>query len=254
MRRGNHGNWYVLMALGLTVLVGCRTAHPPQSNGLTTSPDSTSANQLTNAQVADLHVAIGRTLEKRGELEAAAASYQKAMEKDATRADTSGRLAVVYDRQGRFRESEEMYRAAIKQQPHDPELVCNYGYSLYLQGRLEEGARVFNRALTLRPDHARAHNNLGLVLAQQGHSDEALQQFAMAGCSKADAHCNLAYAMTLDQSFDKAIKHYQLALNADPNSEVANQGLHAARTLSAKATGATPVDGVGVTANRETRQ
>src|SRR4051812_37205233 len=88
---------------------------------------------LTAAQEADVQVALGRTLEKQGEIAKAMASYQEAVRRDAHRADAYLRLAILHDRQGQFRDSAALYQQALAARPGDPDIYSDKGYSLYLQ-------------------------------------------------------------------------------------------------------------------------
>src|SRR6056297_2045894 len=124
-----------------------------------------SLSEMSRSEVADVQVALGRSLEGRGEFEASATAYEAALERDADRADALLRLAVLEDRQGRFDESADLYRRALEASPGDPEVFADRGYSLYLQRRWGEAEMNLRQAIALRPDDARAHNNLALVLA-----------------------------------------------------------------------------------------
>ena len=57
-----------------------------------------------------------------------------------------------------------------------------------------------------------------------------------AGCSEADAHINLAYALTLENRLPDARVHYQSALAADASSAPARQALRELDNLVAKLT------------------
>src|SRR5207249_11041503 len=164
-------------------------------------------------------------LEKRGDVEGATAAYTEALKKDPGRVDALVRLAVLNDRQGKFRDSEAQYRKALAAQPDNADLHCNRGYSLYLQQRWAEAEQSLRQAIALRPDHLRAHNNLGAVLARSGHETEALEEFRRGGCSPADAHSNLAVAFMLGGNWAEARQHYGCALAANPSSESARKGL-----------------------------
>jgi Tfp pilus assembly protein PilF len=79
---------------------------------------------------------------------------------------------------------------------------------------------------------SRAHNNLGLLLARTEREAEAMQAFAMAGASPAEASANLAFAMALDGRVEQAIATYRQALQFDPNLKTAREGLAALESLS----------------------
>ncbi len=190
---------------------------------------------LNDRQVADVQLSLARSLELRGELEPALNAYRQVIEKDPHRAAAYWRMAVLQDRQGRVEESEALYREALKLDPKCPDLLCDYGYSLYLQRRWAESEERLRQAVALKPKHLRAHNHLGLVLAQTERADEALAEFRKAGCDVTEAHSNLAFVMTLNRRWEDARSHYELALEANPDSTVANAGLETLEAIAAKA-------------------
>ena len=233
-----HGT--AVAALGLTLLAGCLQSNP-RAAPLLPLPNACEAPvTLRASQAADVQVAMGRALEKRGATEQAQTVYLEALKHDPSRADACARLAVLYDRQGKFKESEEVYRKALSAMPDNADLLTNRGYSLYLQSRWEEAEAALRHALALAPDHRRAHNNLGLVLAQLGRDEDALASFRSAGCTEADAHVNLAFVFTLRRRWPEARGHYERALALEPASAPARVGLRQLDDLVAKAAAGPP--------------
>jgi tetratricopeptide (TPR) repeat protein len=90
------------------------------------------------------------------------------------------------------------------------------------------------QAIALRPDHRHAHNNLGLVLARSGRPEAALEEFRRAGCTEADAHNNLAFALTLEGHWPEARSHYERALSLAPSLTPAQEGLRQLDLVMAK--------------------
>jgi Flp pilus assembly protein TadD len=202
-------------------------------------PTAESAPKLTAAQVADVKIAYGRTLEKRGAPEQAQAVYLEALKLDSGRADACARLGVLCDQQCKFDGANSWHRKAVAAQPKNPDFQCNAGYSLYLQGNLTEAEKSLRKCLALSPDHARGHNNLGMILARTDRCEEALAEFHRAGCNEADAQTNLAYALTLERRWTEARTCYERALVADPSSAASQKGLQELHSLMAKAKAAT---------------
>ena len=195
---------------------------------------------ITARQEADAQISLGRAAEQRGDFEQAILAYRSALKRDKSRADAYHRLAVVHDKQGKFRESAEFYRRALAASPRDPDLFCDMGYSLYLQRRWAEAERRLKQAIALDREHARAHNNLGLVLARDGRSEEAVTEFRKSGCDAAQAHENIAFALTTERRWVEARKQYQLALKSRPDSKTPRDRLQQLDTLVAKVDGAKP--------------
>jgi Flp pilus assembly protein TadD len=185
--------------------------------------------------VADVKIAFGRTLEKRGAPDQAQAAYLEALKLDPGRADACERLAVLYDQQCKFEEAATWHRKAVAAQPKNPDFHCNLGYSLYLQGNMIEAEQSLRRCLALSNEHARGHNNLGMVLARTGRCEEALAEFRRAGCNENDAQTNLAYALTLECRWAEARACYERVLAADPSSPASQKGLQTLNSLMTRA-------------------
>src|SRR5262249_25635958 len=191
--------------------------------------------KLNAGQTADVKIAYARSLEERGEYDAAEATYMEALKLNPQRADAQVHLAGLRDRKGKFAESAELYRKALALKPGNADIYCNLGYSYYLQRRFTEAETNLRQTLALRPDHRAAHNNLGLVLAQTDRSDEALAEFHRAGLTEADARNNLAYGLTLHHRWAEAREQYAIALRMDPSLTTAQKALHQLNVMIAKA-------------------
>jgi Flp pilus assembly protein TadD len=211
---------------------GCQHGRPAVAS--LSAPDEVMAPVLEARQAADIQVAMGRTLEQRGDLEQAQAAYLDALKQDPRRGDACARLAVLYDRQAKWAESEEFYRRAHDLQGDSPGLLCNRGYSFYLQGRWADAEASLRQAIALDPANQRAYNNLGLTLARSGRVEEALAEFRRVGCTEAEAETNLALALALGESWAEARTHYEQALTLDPSSVRARKGLRDLDLLTAK--------------------
>lgn len=226
-----------VLVLGLWMLPGCvqSKAHIAQRPAAqrSTAP-AEKMPHLNNAQLADLHMSLGRGLENQGELDKAAKLYSDVLAREGERADACARLAILADKKGRFAESRTWHRKALELDPNNPDWHCNLGYSLYLQEAWEAAQDSLARALQLKPDHGRAHTNMGLVLARLGHVEEAFAEFREAGCSEADAHSNLAHGLALSGKLDLARHHYRFALRCDPNSPSATRGLQSINQILAR--------------------
>lgn len=195
-----------------------RNSPPGSGLGLSQDAPSDLGKTLTPAQEADVQIAFARAAEQRGDLDQAMAVYRDALARDKGRADAYLRLAILHDRQGRFRESADLYQKALKLRPGDPEIYCDKGYSLYLQRRWAESEMVLRQSLAIDPSLRRAHNNLAMVLARTNRHEEALAEFRGGGNSVADAYSNLAFALTLDRQWQAARENYKRALAASPSS------------------------------------
>jgi tetratricopeptide (TPR) repeat protein len=218
----------VLAAGALIGLVGCQqlSSRPgaPPPRGLGNEPRGGDPT-ITPAQEADVQISMGRAAEQQGDLDQAMAAYRAALDRDRRRADAYARLAIVHDKQGKFRESAELYRKALALQPGDPDIFCDIGYSFYLQRRWAEAEMNLRQSIAINPEHRRAHNNLALLLVRNNRLDDALVEFGKAGNEPVQAHLNLAFALTSDHKWESARAEYKRALAIDPSSQLAKTRL-----------------------------
>lgn len=220
--------------VGLAILVGCQL--PNSRSGSTASAwnSKDKSSRLNDGQVADMQLALGRTFEQKKDYERALDAYAHAAEANPKCADAYWRQAVVHDKQGNTQESEALYRQALKHDSKNAELLCDYGYSLYLQRRWAESETYLRQATTLAPKNARAHTNLGLLCAQTDRTDDALKEFHKAGLDESDARSNLGLVLALNQRRGEALSAYQQAQAARPSSKVAKRGIEAIQVAESK--------------------
>jgi Tfp pilus assembly protein PilF len=224
------------LALSAVCLSGCE--HVPAKPATPTAPALLTAEPAAKVgphEAANVKAECAHMLEKRDDLAGAMTAYQEARAQDPSNLDALLGMARVYDAQGRFADSMDCYKKAEAAKPHSSKVACNYGYSLYLQGRHAEAEAALRQALARQPDNAPAHTNLGLVLARTGRRAEAIVEFRRAGCSAADAHVNVAFALTLEKSWAEARAEYEKALALEPSSAAARKGLQDLEMVVARA-------------------
>jgi Tfp pilus assembly protein PilF len=224
------------LVLGLWALAvgGCLHLDHPAGAGLLSGQQEPTPT-LGAHQVADIKVALARTLEKRGELGQAQTAYLEAVKQDPKRGDAWARLGVLHDMQGQFAEAAECYRKARLFLGENAPLACNVGYGCYLQRRWVEAERSLREAIALDPNDQRAHNNFGLLLAHSGRPGEALAEFRKAGCNDAEANMNLALALAVEGDLAGARASYERAVALDPSSTRAASGARQINDLIARA-------------------
>ncbi len=189
---------------------------------------------LRPEQKADIQLALAITAERQGRTDDAKKMYLEIVKAVPKRSDVHHRLALLHDRKGDCSAAEPFYQQAIRLDPNNAELHCDLGYSYYLQQRWQEAEASLRRAIAVTPDLSRAHNNLGLLLGRTGRGGEALQEFAAAGSSPAEANANLAYTLALADRPDEAKAEFRRALEIDPNLKTARQGLASLDALAAR--------------------
>jgi len=242
--RLSSARWLIAILL-LVSLGGCQAPGGmsgfrfPWSKGAALGPRGTplasvETPPLTTEQKAEIQLAMARGLERQGRTDDAKKICQEVIKVAPQQVDAHHFLALLLDRQGECEAAEGYYRTAIQLAPQRAELYCDLGYSYYVQQRWPEGENELRQAVALDPDLRRAQNNLGLLLARTGRDAEAMDAFAKAGCREAEAHANLALALSLADRREEARLHYERALQLDPRLKTAQQGLNSLQSLAAR--------------------
>jgi tetratricopeptide (TPR) repeat protein len=105
-----------------------------------------------------------------GQLDAAQRSYERAIEIDPNQLESYGKLAGLYNRQGRASQVIQTYEAALQKNPKSGELHLVLGILEEAQGGrgIDDAIDHYRKAIELNPDLAAAKNNLAFWLAERG--------------------------------------------------------------------------------------
>jgi len=208
----------VAVAAGLVVQCGCATTSGPagdQSSSATPKFDSP-IEPLSPSLAMKASMAVGMSLEKKGDDEAALGQFEKVLEHDPDNGVALQHLAAIRDRRCEFSEAERVYQKLAKVRPRDSNVYSDWGYSYYLRNNWTDAEKQLRHALELNSHNEHAHCNLGLVLGQQGRYPEAMREFQAAPMNEAEAHCNLAFVYWSQNKIDDAQRECRLARQMDP--------------------------------------
>jgi Flp pilus assembly protein TadD len=133
-------------------------------------------------------------------------------------------------------EARAYYLRAREVDPNNHEIENNLGVSFLLSGEHAEAAEHLRRATQLDPNDRATHNNLGLTLGHLRRDEEALAEFRLGG-TESVAQNNLGYLCYMRGDHEQAIRHYELALAANPEDAktIIRNLWQARRELEAKA-------------------
>ena len=162
-----------------------------------------------------------------GRVEEAARLYRQATEAG-NDASAYSKLAMALSLLGRFGESVEAARHAVRLRPESPELHSNLGNALQMDGQVEGAVESYERALQLRPDYPEAKVNLGHALTTLGSFDRAivmLQGVLTAQPKSLPALINLGNALQARGDLDGAIDRFRRAIELYPDSADAHANL-----------------------------
>lgn len=222
---------------------GCMTAKPESFDSrleATAEMDANKKLELPSKDAARACLATAQLLDRQGKCaeagklsdadyrraqEAIAFEYEKAIVNDPSLTKTvCRRLAVIYDYLGDFAKADREYDKALALHPKDAALLNDVGYSHYLRGEWTVAEDYLSQAVKSNPDQQTAWINLGMTLVQRNQLDRAFDAFNHA-VPEPEAHCNMAFAFSLQGKHREAIQEYRRALELAPNLDKARAAM-----------------------------
>ena len=171
---------------------------------------------------------LGIILVQKGEIDAAIAQYQRALEINPNLAEVHNNLGNAFIKKGQVREAMGQYQDALLVRPNYADACNDLGYAFLFEGRRDEAMVQYRKALEIDPTDADAHYNLGNAFLQKGQIDGAIEEYQdalMIRSAFVEAHYNLGIALAQKGQMDKAIVQYQKALELKPNYAEAHSNL-----------------------------
>jgi tetratricopeptide (TPR) repeat protein len=165
---------------------------------------------------------LATALQENGQLDQAAAHYQRSIAFRADYAPAHNNLGVALRSQGRLDEAIASYQRALELQPGYPDAHYNLANALLDKKQPSEAAAHFRIALGAIPGSAGSHNNLGIALAGEGKLEESIAEFRAA--LKADpgsarTHRNLGNALSALGRSSEGLAYLQRAVTLDPSDK-----------------------------------
>ncbi len=195
------GAWAPLLLAAL--LAGCAST---ASDGL--------GMAATAAERARAQLNLARGYLNEGNLPRARPAIKRALQLDSSLAEAHVLAAVMYENEGELALAERHFKAALEQQPANPQALNNYGAFLYGQGRLRDALGPL-RLAAQNTDYrlrAQAFENLGLAELALGRLDDAQAAFERAstlGISQPRSSLELATILYGRQDYSSAEYHYR---------------------------------------------
>jgi Flp pilus assembly protein TadD len=141
----------------------------------------------TSAASPAARTALGAALQAMGRAAEAIAEYRRAIAADAGYSDARYNLANLLAEQDELAGAAAEYRRLVAIRPSDQEAIRRLATVLLAEGdrfasasRWPDAIRLYREAIELRPDDPDAHNNLGGALAASGNTVEARKHFETA--------------------------------------------------------------------------
>jgi len=170
-----------------------------------------------------------RLMQGRGE--EAIGLHKRALAHNPDYAEGQMNLGNALREQGKPGEAVTRYERAIALRPDYAEALSNLGNALHDLGKHAAARASYERALALRPDFAEARTNLGNVLHEMGELDAAIEALERASALRPDyAEAQNGLGLVLDKKGDyaKAIACFERALAAQPHDVAILNNLGAA--------------------------
>lgn len=159
-------------------------------------------------------------LHAQGRLREAEQIYEAALRADDRHFDSTYRLGLIRLQRGRFADAAELFRRAAKIDKKSADAQFHLAVALTGLDRPETAISRYEKALAIKPEFAEAHNNLGYVLQKLGRNDEAATHYERAltiNPAYAEARNNLGNALHMLGRFEDAIAQFEKALAIRPN-------------------------------------
>ncbi len=167
---------------------------------------------------------MGRTYMAGGDFEAAANSFEAALENFGSDLRYHYYLAICYEEMDDFDQTEKHLKAYLKQDPEDPDILNFLGY-LYAEHdvHLEEAEEMLERALKQDPNNGFYLDSLGWIYYRMGDAERAIDliQRAIYNMDSDDAilRDHLGDAYLLQGNVERAIAEWRRAHRLDPTLE-----------------------------------
>lgn len=204
-------------------LAGCSQTSQHRAEVLQPAVDSISRLTASNPDV-ETGISVARVQEQQGQLREARERLDELAGKAPDHPLIQHRLAVVTSKLGEYEAANQHFAAALKQQPHNAELLADYGFSLMLQNEMDEAEVQLRKALQESPGDKRSLNNLALVTGYNGRFDESYELFRKVG-GESSAWMSLGYVHSQRGDGPKATECFSKALSLDDKLEPAAEAL-----------------------------
>ena len=158
------------------------------------------------------HTNLGMAYRRKGQIDDAMRSFQKAVDNDPGYAYAYILLGLTFEQKGMLDEAISMNLKALELEPKNALARINLGAAYMRKGLLDQAIEEQRRAISLAPRNAMARANLGAAYGQKGMLDEAIAELERAlllDPKYAKAHYNLAVAYLLKNDRKRAEYHFE---------------------------------------------
>lgn len=190
---------------------------------------------------AEMYFAQAAELYHKMDYKAAEKALREVIRLDYDCAAAHNNLGRVLEENGDLDEAEQEYQIAIDLNPHDIGYKGNLAYVIAEKGEIDKSIEMHKELIDVDPDNSFLYNNLGSVYLMgwaldEGGSNPVLdphlskskdtfEKAIKCDYNNSNAHANLAWTLNRQGNVDKAIIHYTIALNIDPENRKAKDNI-----------------------------
>ncbi len=170
----------------------------------------------------------GIELQRDGELEAAAALYERVLRQEPGNAEALHYLGLVSYQRGDLRAAEELMSQSLRIDPSDANTCSDLGMVKVKREQYADSLPLFSRALAINAHHLDALNNMATALKALHSFDRAVPLYRLMAKLQprsASVLCNLADVQFRSGDESGAIVSYQKAIRLKPGDKRARIGL-----------------------------
>ena len=164
---------------------------------------------------------LGLVLMELGQLDEAAAQYEKVKQLDPGHADGHFNLGMVQQAQRKFRDAVASYEKALDLQPDHVQTLQNLGGLLQILGDLPRAIEVYKRTLQQQPDHIQVLVNLASAYEAEEMLAQARECYERVLSVEPDntmAVIGLGSVCRRERDLDRAFEYCSRAAALDPNN------------------------------------
>lgn len=177
-------------------------------------------------QQSDLWTRIGESYLRKGDVQQAINSLEKARQGQPNNTVLTTNLGMLYEMENKSDVARKYYEMSIKVDPNNPLALNNLAYLIsQTNGDLDQALTYATRAKQRLPEHAEVNDTLGLIYIRKNLTDQAIDTFrTLVVKAPQNPTYHYHYAMALLQKGDRetAKKECQTALADKPNKQQEN--------------------------------
>ncbi|HCO96722.1 MAG TPA: hypothetical protein DIU00_22750 [Phycisphaerales bacterium] len=174
-----------------------------------------------NPKSAKAHYTMAYIFQRQGKFAESEIHLSEAIAIDSNYTEAHYSLGVALAGQGKFDQAVGQWYEAIRLNPNYVDAHYNLGQAMFRRGKFDEAVRHWSKVVELKPDDAGTHHNLGKAYATQEMMDQAIKHLSEAVRLKpdfVDALYNLGVALARQGKLDEAVTHWSRVVYLDPKN------------------------------------